>query len=74
MRALASHKLLLDASVSSNSQYPSGKKDEDGEAGGNSAQAEKKMRTSLLSNLKAKFVAEDASTQASTSTLPKVEE
>ena len=51
MRALATHKLLLDASVSGGSHPTSGAAAATDEDAG-SAQAEKRMRTSLLSNLK----------------------
>ncbi|KAK4699957.1 hypothetical protein P7C70_g6297, partial [Phenoliferia sp. Uapishka_3] len=60
MRALATMKLQLDESVSSSSQYPSGAGPPT-DADGNSAQVEKKMRTSLLSNLKKRFEAEGGS-------------
>lgn len=53
MRALATHKLLLDSSVSSSSQYPAvaGAAAPAAEDEGNSGAAEKRMRTSLLSNV-----------------------
>ena len=57
-------KLQLDDSVSNSSQYPSGAGGvpaADGE--GNNQQVEKKMRTSLLSNLKKRFEAESGGSQ-----------
>lgn len=54
MRALATQKLQLDSEVSSTTQYPSGATS--AEHGDNDqANSEKKMRTSLLSNLKRRF-------------------
>lgn len=59
-------KLQLDDSVSSNSQYPTGAGGAPvPDAEGNTAQVEKKMRTSLLSNLKKRFK-EEENTQAVT--------
>ncbi|KAL8280771.1 hypothetical protein RQP46_006775 [Phenoliferia psychrophenolica] len=68
MRALATMKLQLDESVSNSSQYPSGAGPPGAEAEGNSGQVEKKMRTSLLSNLKKRFEAESGSQQTQTQT------
>lgn len=60
MYQLGKNKLLLDSSVSSTAPDPE-VADE-----GDTGQAEKKMRTSLLSNLKKKFEGEISSTQPAT--------
>lgn len=73
MRALATMKLQLDDSVSNNSQYPTGAAPP-ADSEGNSAQVEKKMRTSLLSNLKKRFEAETGSQPAGTQLSPLKEE
>lgn len=54
MRDMAAAKLQLDSEVSSTSQYPTGVLTPSDE-GLNQAQSERKMRTTLLSNLKANF-------------------
>ena len=58
MHSLGAHKLLLDCSVSSTPQYPANvaQPDESDAAGG-----EKKMRKSLLNNLKRNFKGVSAS-------------
>jgi hypothetical protein len=56
MHRLGAHKLLLDSSVSSTTQYPANVVTADEPTVG----GEKKMRTSLLNNLKKNFGKSDA--------------